>query len=136
MLFVSRHARLLLTRRPRPLPAPPASQACRIGALFAKHKKVHEQEELLRTQVGGASAWTHRVWGTFFSAGASGVLPTPSSLPASRCSCRSPICLRGQVTCVAAGTPNRLCKLADSGALRLDRLKHVVLDVALDAKQR
>lgn len=38
--------------------------------------------------------------------------------------------------CLAVGTPNRLCKLADSGALKLDRLKHVVLDVNLDAKQR
>lgn len=41
-----------------------------------------------------------------------------------------------QVMCLAAGTPNRLCKLADSGALKLDRLKHVILDVNLDAKQR
>ena len=41
-----------------------------------------------------------------------------------------------QVMCLAAGTPNRLCKLADGGALKLDRLKHVVLDVNLDAKQR
>lgn len=38
--------------------------------------------------------------------------------------------------CLAAGTPHRLCKLADSGALKLDRLSHVVLDVQLDAKQR
>jgi len=38
--------------------------------------------------------------------------------------------------CIAAGTPNRLCKLADGGALRLDRLAHVVLDVQLDVKQR
>jgi hypothetical protein len=38
--------------------------------------------------------------------------------------------------CIAAGTPNRLCKLADGGALQLDRLRHVVLDVQLDVKQR
>lgn len=37
---------------------------------------------------------------------------------------------------VAVGTPNRLLKLADSGHLRLDRLKFIVLDVHLDAKQR
>lgn len=37
---------------------------------------------------------------------------------------------------IAAGTPNRLCKLADSGALQLDRLAHVVVDVQLDVKQR
>lgn len=41
-----------------------------------------------------------------------------------------------QVVCIGAGTPNRLCKLADEGALRLGRLRHVVLDLQLDAKQR
>lgn len=41
-----------------------------------------------------------------------------------------------QVMCVAAGTPNRLCKLADGGALQLDRLAHVVIDCQLDVKQR
>ncbi|KAI7837305.1 hypothetical protein COHA_008820 [Chlorella ohadii] len=69
---------------------PQFNKACKIGKLFAKHFKVAEQEEVLRTQV----------------------------------------------MCLAAGTPNRLCKLADGGALKLDRLKHVVLDVNLDAKQR
>ncbi|PSC76809.1 CMSS1 [Micractinium conductrix] len=69
---------------------PQFNRACRIGKLFAKHFKVAEQEEALRSQV----------------------------------------------MCIAAGTPNRLCKLADGGALRLDRLAHVVLDVQLDVKQR
>ena len=41
-----------------------------------------------------------------------------------------------QVMCIAAGTPNRLCKLADGGTLQLERLRHVVLDVQLDVKQR
>lgn len=68
----------------------PVLQACHIAKLFAKHIKVPEQVELLRTQV----------------------------------------------VCIGAGTPNRLCKLADDGALQLDRLRHVVLDVQLDAKQR
>ncbi len=44
--------------------------------------------------------------------------------------------LKGQVVGVGAGTPARLKALADSGALRLDRLSLVVLDVSLDAKQR
>ncbi len=37
---------------------------------------------------------------------------------------------------VAVGTPNRLTKLADLGALRLDRLRLIAVDVHLDAKQR
>ena len=37
---------------------------------------------------------------------------------------------------VAVGTPNRIGKLADLGALRLDRLKYLLVDVHLDAKQR
>lgn len=37
---------------------------------------------------------------------------------------------------IATGTPNRMGKLADLGALRLDRLKYLLVDVALDAKQR
>lgn len=37
---------------------------------------------------------------------------------------------------IAVGTPNRLGKLADLGALRLDRVKYLLVDVALDAKQR
>jgi protein CMS1 len=38
--------------------------------------------------------------------------------------------------CIAAGTPNRLCKLADTEALQLSQLQLVVLDVQQDAKQR
>ncbi|KAL0020487.1 hypothetical protein WJX77_009650 [Trebouxia sp. C0004] len=38
--------------------------------------------------------------------------------------------------CVAAGTPNRLCKLADTEALQLSQLQLIVLDVQQDAKQR
>lgn len=37
---------------------------------------------------------------------------------------------------IAAGTPHRVGKLVAVGSLRLDRLKLVILDVALDAKQR
>ncbi len=38
--------------------------------------------------------------------------------------------------CIAAGTPNRLCKLADTEALQLSQLQLIVLDVQQDAKQR
>ena len=37
---------------------------------------------------------------------------------------------------IATGTPNRMAKLADLGALRMDRVKYLLVDVALDAKQR
>lgn len=37
---------------------------------------------------------------------------------------------------IGCGTPNRLLKLADIDALKLDRLRLLVLDVQLDAKQR
>ena len=37
---------------------------------------------------------------------------------------------------IGVGTPHRLAQLAGLGALRLDRLRLVLLDVALDAKQR
>jgi protein CMS1 len=37
---------------------------------------------------------------------------------------------------MGAGTPHRLCALADAGALQLGALKWVVLDVHMDAKQR
>ena len=37
---------------------------------------------------------------------------------------------------IATGTPNRMCKLADEGCLRFGRFKLLVLDAALDAKQR
>lgn len=38
--------------------------------------------------------------------------------------------------CMAAGTPNRLCKLADIEALQLSQLRIIVLDVHQDAKKR
>lgn len=44
--------------------------------------------------------------------------------------------LQKQVVVLATGTPNRLCKLADLSALRLDRTRLILLDVNLDAKQR
>ena len=37
---------------------------------------------------------------------------------------------------IAVGTPHRLAQLADLGALQLGRLRLVLIDVALDAKQR
>lgn len=37
-------------------------QACKIGKLFAKHFKVAEQEEMLRTQVGAAQPWLWVCW--------------------------------------------------------------------------
>ena len=37
---------------------------------------------------------------------------------------------------IGCGTPNRLLKLADIDALKLDRLRLLLLDVQLDAKQR
>lgn len=37
---------------------------------------------------------------------------------------------------LATGTPNRLDKLADLGSLKFDRLKLLLLDVALDLKDR
>ena len=36
---------------------------------------------------------------------------------------------------MAAGTPHRLAALCAAGALRVDRLRLLVLDVCLDAKQ-
>ncbi len=44
--------------------------------------------------------------------------------------------LESHVVGVGCGTPNRLLKLADIDALKLDRLKLLVLDMQLDAKQR
>ena len=44
--------------------------------------------------------------------------------------------LKSQGTFAAVGTPNRLLKLADLGDLQLDRLKLLMIDVQLDAKQR
>ena len=43
--------------------------------------------------------------------------------------------LAGNVVHVASGNPNRLLKLADLGALDLQRLRLIILDVGLDAKQ-
>ena len=44
--------------------------------------------------------------------------------------------LQQHLLCIAAGTPNRLCKLADTEALQLSQLQLIVLDVQQDAKQR
>eukprot|EP00887_Chlorella_sp_A99_P006643 scaffold3.g6643.t1 len=44
--------------------------------------------------------------------------------------------LRKTAVACAAGTPNRLLRLADRGALQLDRLSYVLLDLTLDVKQR
>lgn len=65
-------------------------QACRIAKLFAKHKKLKQQQQYLKEE---------------------------------------PVC-------IAAGTPHRLLKLADSEALQLKDLKLIIIDVHQDAKQR
>ena len=44
--------------------------------------------------------------------------------------------LQQHPVCIAAGTPNRLCKLADLEALQLSQLKLIILDVHQDAKER
>lgn len=44
--------------------------------------------------------------------------------------------LQSRCVNIATGTPHRLSKLVECGSLRLDRLKLLVLDAALDAKQR
>jgi hypothetical protein len=44
--------------------------------------------------------------------------------------------LLGGAPAVGVGTPHRLAQLAGLGALRLERLQLVLVDVALDAKQR
>lgn len=44
--------------------------------------------------------------------------------------------LESTVIGIASGTPNRLGKLADLAALKLDHLQLLILDVHLDAKQR
>lgn len=69
---------------------PEFNRRCRIAKLFAKHFKVPEQVEALRTE------------------------------PA----------------CIAAGTPNRLAKLIEEDALKLKKLKWIVVDVRLDVKGR
>jgi protein CMS1 len=69
---------------------PDFNRQCRIAKLFAKHFKVHEQVEALKSQ------------------------------PAA----------------IGAGTPNRLAKLVEEEALKIDKIRYIVLDVRLDAKQR
>ena len=44
--------------------------------------------------------------------------------------------LRSTPACIGAGTPSRLCKLAEEKALQLDKLKWIVVDCRLDMKQR
>ena len=44
--------------------------------------------------------------------------------------------LQQSVCHLAAGTPHRLCQLADLGDLSLQRLSLVILDVGQDLKQR
>lgn len=44
--------------------------------------------------------------------------------------------LDSTVVGIASGTPNRLNKLANLDSLKLDRLRLLVLDVHIDAKQR
>jgi protein CMS1 len=44
--------------------------------------------------------------------------------------------LRAAPLCIGAGTPNRVAKLFELGALTTERLRLVVLDVRLDAKRR
>lgn len=44
--------------------------------------------------------------------------------------------LKAQGIFAAVGTPNQLLKLADLGDLHLARLKLLMIDVQLDAKQR
>ena len=41
-----------------------------------------------------------------------------------------------QPVCLAVGTPHRLLALAKSASLKLDKLKLILIDVQLDAKQR
>ena len=41
-----------------------------------------------------------------------------------------------QPVCLAVGTPHRLLELAELASLKLDKLKLILLDVQLDAKQR
>ena len=44
--------------------------------------------------------------------------------------------LKSQPAAIGAGTPNRLAKLIEEGALKVDKLKYIVLDVRLDVKKR
>ena len=44
--------------------------------------------------------------------------------------------LQSCVCGIACGTPHRLCKLADEGALSTDHLRLLIIDLHVDAKQR
>lgn len=44
--------------------------------------------------------------------------------------------LQARCVNIAVGTPNRIAKLAELGALNFGRLKLIVIDCALDAKER
>ena len=44
--------------------------------------------------------------------------------------------LESSLVGIGCGTPHRILKLADMDALKLDRLRLLVLDMQLDAKQR
>lgn len=44
--------------------------------------------------------------------------------------------LQSRCVNIATGTPNRMAKLAEIAALKLGRLQFLILDTALDAKQR
>jgi protein CMS1 len=44
--------------------------------------------------------------------------------------------LATNVVRIAVGTPNRIAKLVADGALKLDRLEHIVLDMSRDIKTR
>jgi len=69
---------------------PDLNGECRIAKLFAKHFKIHEQVESLKSQ------------------------------PAA----------------IGTGTPHRLSNLVETEALKLERIKYIVLDVRLDVKKR
>jgi hypothetical protein len=44
--------------------------------------------------------------------------------------------LQSRVACIVAGTPHRLEKLIENGALHVDALRYIVLDVSCDVKGR
>jgi U3-containing 90S pre-ribosomal complex subunit len=44
--------------------------------------------------------------------------------------------LRESPCAIAVGTPNRLCKLADLGDLKMDSLRLVAIDVSRDKKEQ
>lgn len=100
-----------------------------------------------------ASATGHRRAGEpsalFISPSAVGAIAMIKACPGFNSSCRvaklfakhlkvaeQEVALRQDRICIGAGTPNRLAKLAEGGALQLGRLRYVVVDVGLDVKQR